>query len=554
MVVGLGEGIVNRNNSVVGVRGSDPARRRGTMLARLVLPVLLGAAFGPATPAQAQLPGAAPVSPAPAKTYWNKHVFQLPVIIEDPMRASLSQVQLYFKDHPARPWMLREKASPAQRQFAFKAAQDGEYWFAVVTIDKTGRSNPPDISREGPGVVVVLDTKPPHVEILPHSAVGGVCARLDVRDEHLDTNKTRFEYQTADKLWRPLDPVIGQPGVFCIPQQAMFTGMVKATATDKANNNTVRELNLGAMLLGQAGTSNKHAGLVDNPFERATVPSDPPKNEHPKAPNTLETPKNSLPLSPAESKGPPILPQQTETQVVKNVPSAPRPAHGIVNRQLLNSTHVFLEYQIEQAGASGVGKVEIWITSDQGQSWKRLGEDVDRKSPAEVDLPSEGLFGVSLVVTNGRGFGGTPPSTGDVPDWWIEVDATSPVGELISVRPGHGDESNTLIIAWTARDANFGAEPIDLYYSSSREGPWSVIAKGVKNDGRYRWVVPQEVGAQTYVRLVATDKAGNSCICETGQPVALDDMSRPRARVVNVSHPTTRPTPPSVPQQPVPPQ
>jgi hypothetical protein len=58
------------------------------------------------------------------------------------------------------------------------------------------------------------------------------------------------------------------------------------------------------------------------------------------------------------------------------------------------------------------------------QSWQRLGEDANRKSPVEIDLPGEGLFGVSLVVTNGRGFGGTPPSPGDSPDWWIEVDVT----------------------------------------------------------------------------------------------------------------------------------
>lgn len=542
MVVGTGEGIVKNEREQTQRQRSMAALARTARLARLVVLVLLGVAWCQGA-AQAQT-SAAPQSPA--KTYWNKPVFQLPVMIEDPVRAGLSHVVLYFKDHPSKAWMIKEKALPTQRQFTVKATQDGEYWFAVVTVDKSGRSNPVDVQREPPGVIVVLDSKAPHVEVRPYTGAGSIGARLEVRDENLDPTKTRFEFQTADMVWRSLDPLPNQPDTYIVPPQARFTGMVRASATDRANNTTVREINLGSMLMGESPPS-----LVDDPIKRASINNppvlkmpDPPKQEHPKAASAGDPP-SQLPnvgsvLPPhVENKGATGGPQYPLGHIGHSTSNTqpPKQVVDVLNKQLVKSTHVLLDYQIEQAGASGVGKVEIWVTSDQGQSWRRLGEDADRKSPAEIDLPGEGLFGVSLVVTNGRGFGGTPPAPGDTPDWWIEVDATKPMAELVSVRPGVAEEANTLVINWMARDRNFASEPIDLYYAVAREGPWTPIAKGLKNDGRYRWSVPQEVGAQTYIRLIATDKAGNATVCETAQPVPLDDQSRPRARVVGVVSP-----------------
>ena len=75
-----------------------------------------------------------------------------------------------------------------------------------------------------------------------------------------------------------------------------------------------------------------------------------------------------------------------------------------------------IDYRLEQIGASGVGKIEIWITADHSQSWQKLREDVERKSPVAIELPGEGLYGIAMVVSNGRGFGGSPPNPGDVPD------------------------------------------------------------------------------------------------------------------------------------------
>lgn len=206
-----------------------------------------------------------------------------------------------------------------------------------------------------------------------------------------------------------------------------------------------------------------------------------------------------------------------------------------IQRQFSNTSRLFLDYRIEAMGASGVGKVEVWTTRDLGQSWQKLCEDTDRQSPAEINLPGDGVYGVSLVISNGRGFGAAAPNPGDAPDSWVEVDTAKPQAELMQIRAGAGEDSGALLIAWSARDKNLPSDALELQYAGAREGPWHVVAKGLKNEGTYRWVPPVEVGAQAFIRLLVRDQANNVATAETPQPIPLDDASRPRGRVVSIS-------------------
>src|SRR4029077_13068468 len=99
-----------------------------------------------------------------------------------------------------------------------------------------------------------------------------------------------------------------------------------------------------------------------------------------------------------------------------------------VNIQVVGSPQVFLNYVVDQAtiGASGVGKMEIYASRDRGQSWQKVAEEKQLKNPAEVVLPGEGVFGLKLVASNGRGFGAQSPRPGESSDWWVEVDTTEP--------------------------------------------------------------------------------------------------------------------------------
>jgi hypothetical protein len=431
----------------------------------------------------------------------------------------------------------------------------------------------------------------------------GTTVRCEVRDANLDPLKTQFFFQTQNQAWQPLDAVPGRPGLYCIPRQAMLTNRVKATAVDLAGNPTTRVVNLGELATGQIGRGSENhlpqiaavpaQAIPPAPTPYGTAPSTPIASPPPPSVMTSTGPiaqpiaqlhgtPNTLPPSVAPQFAPPQITVPTITTpqtsphpnggvtivpttgsdlrpwtagaVARPVRDTLRPntndpsvatVSGTLSRQphapnqIVNNTNVFVNYAVENVGASGVGKIEIWVTSDQCRTWTKVVEERAGKNPAEIRLPGEGVFGVKMVATNGRGFGAQAPQSGDPADTWIEIDTTKPKAEIVAVQCGAGAEAGVLTVFWRAEDKNLAHDGIELLHAATREGPWTPIAKGLHNDkgieGQYRWTPPAQAGAQTFLRLVVRDRAGNVAISQTVQPVPLDDLSRPRIRVLNVS-------------------
>jgi hypothetical protein len=109
---------------------------------------------------QGPAPSAAHDAQNKTKIYTNKNLFHLPVQIDPRTRGNLREVCLYVKTGSG-DWVRQETGQPSVTHFSYRATQDGEYWFSVVTIDKNGRPNPPDVAQEPPGLQVVVDTQEP---------------------------------------------------------------------------------------------------------------------------------------------------------------------------------------------------------------------------------------------------------------------------------------------------------------------------------------------------------------------------------------------------------
>src|SRR5262245_16333674 len=118
------------------VRGQRSEVRRWRAGWLLLTCVVLGLRVGGEAHAQAPAAGS-------SKMYTNKLHFRLPFSLPDSERQKLNEVQLYVK-MGAEPWACKESVGPAQTSFSYKATQDGEYWFGIVTVDRAGRSTPAD--------------------------------------------------------------------------------------------------------------------------------------------------------------------------------------------------------------------------------------------------------------------------------------------------------------------------------------------------------------------------------------------------------------------------
>jgi hypothetical protein len=520
----------------------------------------------------AQGPAAAPMpaeqDSAPVRrNYMKQNVIDLPITMEDSARALIQEIHLYVKDQPNAPWVLRDKGTAAQRVFRFQAPRDGEFWFTMMTVDKQGRLFPPNLQNERPGLIVVIDTQKPAVEMINlGQAADGQLIQCDVQDANLDNARVRFYFQSGDKVFRPLEPMAGRGNVFCIPQQAVTTGVVRLVAEDLAGNQTLREEHLNHMATRKAPATAAQQASVQPP----TIQTPPPPPLEAMQPNPLphnvktspelepadwrmsqrqpprvEEPAKTVAYRPDGSEGPRFEVAHSEpppalAPAVNNPrPPAPVPQPLPAKRQIVNNTKVLLDYQIDKAAANSTAKAEVWLTRDQGKTWHKAAEDARRKSPIEVNLPGEGLFGLILLVTNGTS-ASSGPAVGDTPDWWIEVDATRPVAQITKVAVTHDRGQACVQIQWTATDGNLSDAPVDLYYAATAQGPWLPIAKGLKASGAHHWMPPAEIGAHAHVRLIARDSAGNTCICNTLEAVHLESTpARINIRNVRTETPTT---------------
>ena len=141
----------------------------------------------------------------------------------------------------------------------------------------------------------------------------------------------------------------------------------------------------------------------------------------------------------------------------------------------INTTLASIEYRLDHVGPSGVGKVEIFMTPDNGQTWHRVGEDTARRSPAEIRLPGDGVYGIRIVVSNGNGFGGKIPVRGDAPHCTVEVDTTSPCVQ----GPLNADlfsSAHNRTLHWNATDKNLGANPISLHSPHPARRPLATLS------------------------------------------------------------------------------
>lgn len=217
---------------------------------------------------------------------------------------------------------------------------------------------------------------------------------------------------------------------------------------------------------------------------------------------------------------------------VQSQPSTPRRGNG---RLRVVSTRTFqIAYKLDDIGPSGLGGVELFITEDNGRTWWKYDDDADQKSPFDVKVQNDGLYGFSIRARSGAGLSNDPPLPNEPPAILIAVDQTAPQVEILPIQQGQGMNVNKLLIRWRIAEEHPADKPVSLYYAGNSNGPWEPIS-GWKEDlnGTFEWTVGPAVPSQFYIRVAARDTAGNIGQADTPTPIVVD-LQRPTARIVDV--------------------
>ncbi len=464
--------------------------------------------------------------------YMNQRAFKIPIRMNAEKRAELRGLVLYLSTDQGKSWGVQERGTPDKEVFLFTAPKDGTYWFTVATVNTRGEEEPRDVMTTPPSKMqkIVVDTTRPEVRIASVERRGGeVAVSWHVQEDHPDPGAVRVEYRTADVpegQWLPVNVVPGGPEQVSFRPTGAGEVLVRVQATDLAGNKGEATQSVvggaptgagatpagaiepaGGNLLGGLGDAGNRKPEGGAPARPASTPV-PEKGSLPE--NSLFPPASPVPPPdnppPATNAVPPPAPRTSVGEPTgvrpSGMPPAGPPTGGLpgaataapltgVTRgslpplQVVKKQQVKLEFPVEKYGPSGLGAVEVYVTSDEGATWELAPADPKAALPPAMDgrtagpvrgsvmvnLPREGVaYGFCIVVKSRAGLGKPPPQRGDPPQVRLELDATKPLAKLYAPQedPAH---PNALILPWLASDRNLAANPVVLEWAERKEGP-----------------------------------------------------------------------------------
>ncbi len=259
---------------------------------------------------------AQPTSDGP--TYSKQRGFQIP-FQTDPGERRIKTVHLYVSEDLGRTWLSYASTAPEQRHFKFQADRDGQFWFAVQTVDFDSRAHPPSMTNAQPGLKVIVDTQPPSITLRALTPrEGAIGVEWDVRDDNLDPASLRLESRSSvSGEWQAIGVVQVTTGTHYWNPGTNGPVEVRLRARDKADNTTESKVTIGS-------------GGVSNPI--------------------------------AEDR--------------RSVAESP----GGLGVRMVNSKRISLDYKIEDLGPSGLAAVEFWYTTD-GRNWQKFKEYPEPQHP-----------------------------------------------------------------------------------------------------------------------------------------------------------------------------
>lgn len=493
----------------------------------------------------------------------------MPVNFRPERIKELQEARLFVSRDGGEVYEIGDRIDPSQKtEFNYAAKEDGEYWVQLQLVFKDGTLEPKNPRAAPPAEKVVVDTVKPVVVISTAEMVGDeVAVEWRIDDKHPADANTRVWYKPTgggDTAWQEVPPTAINKRTARFKPAVAGPLTVQVTTADLARN--IGHLNKDVTSKGPITTVGNTtpvppAGTEGAPtppvgFGGVKEPAAPmPRQSFDPEPNRpeLTRPDPTRPTTPV------YPPPETPKPIASSTTPPPAgwgaaggatpPAAAPVEQptaQFSRSPRFDLNYTLD-SGASGVARVDLYVTRDEGRSWVRWSQHDGRETPLKVVLDTrfnkevEGDYGFALVPVSGAGLSDGAPTAGTAPELKVRVDTTAPV---IKVYAPTADPNNkaALMLNWEATDKNFGRDPIAVEYAEAPQGPWKSVTgtdgpspARIENSGSYSWQPPLNLATpKVYLRFSAWDQAGNKSEVVTPQPI-LVDLTKPKARIQGIS-------------------
>jgi len=197
---------------------------------------------------------ATPAAPEPFVT--RQTVFAIPFRVEhsdDSARLPVELQLLRFGGSRHTLATVTPRRKPTEQQFMFRAGGDGEYWFAIRSVDHSGRVRPETIAA--PGLRVLVDTTPPQLKLTAQRGQAGqVVVRWEVSKPNIKPDGLNIQYRTSstesvaaagDRAAKPKSSSTPQTGqVTFRPKAGANEIQLQADVADTAGNSATAHTEL----------------------------------------------------------------------------------------------------------------------------------------------------------------------------------------------------------------------------------------------------------------------------------------------------------------------
>jgi hypothetical protein len=388
-------------------------------------------------------------------------------------------------------------AARNQRGFSYTTDRDGVYDFAVQFVFADGKTEPAEADLR-PEWRVTFDTKPP---VLTVRQAEPTRLEWDAADDHLAAAPIVVETRwPGGGKWKPVERKFPAIGGYT------WTGLkendpleVRVIARDKAGLESVSR----TFTLPGRGDGGRlpSPGLDDPP------------------------------------------PRQDSSRGFGNPPADDGP--GQPPTEYVNRRELTVQSRLSRVTRSGVRKAYLWV-NDGKLGWKLHhaddkaipGNATDQAIEMGYTAPADGLYGFLVIPESAAGTKQPDPVAGTPPQYYVYVDTRPPEVQVSRAEAAAGGAAGPRVtVEWRVTEAGSGLMPdsIFLEYSPAKAGPWTAITdRKVENTGRYTWEVTDKALWQCFIRVSATDKAGNTGSHVFDKEVFLD-LERPAAVIEKVT-------------------
>jgi len=426
------------------------------------------------------------------------------------LQQSTDKIVLFVSKNFGNSWRTVAIQGSEKKAFRFQAQRDGEYWFCSRIQQST--TTPTNLR---PQMRVFVDTQQPAIELHTNlTPAGEITLECEVRDATLIAEKVAVEIQPMpNSPWQSFPlverPTISETGVIELagrwqPTTVTRMALVRVKVLDGAGNSAIAERRIYFPPTSQQRP--KSYEPLRNPYTRAAPHQDAinwPADNQPGPPAVANDPANPAPAQPAVV---------TTAKPIINGP----PAEATVHQT--NRTRFKLDYALSNADRKTT-QVQLWATEDGGTTWGLWGIDHDGQSPLDVEIQRDGTIGFIMVITSPEDDGKNRPTAVSVADIWIRIDRVKPQLRLGDIERTVASGFPEILIKWAATDDNFSDRPIRLQCSQSQQGPWQEISTAIPNAGFYRWRLDPNATGTWYIKVDATDQAGNTVSAIAAEPV-----------------------------------